>query len=141
MTIPDPATIACCFFTSVFYPAKLHLFIRVWLIILNCLEFFNFCNKFFGGLKRWYVVFRYMYCDILFYVSSDFSSSFFCDKTAETTDVNILSFRKGILYFLKHGLQRNQDVYLRYTCFIRNLINEVCLSHGGLFYKFLILNI
>src|SRR5450432_2445949 len=90
----------CCFFTSGFYPAKLRLFIRVWLIILYGLQLFYFCNKLFSWLERRNKMFRYVYGDILFDVPSDFCSSLFCYETAETTDIDIFTLCKGILHFL-----------------------------------------
>ena len=74
-------------------------------------------------------MFRNMNSNILFDVSSNFSSSFFGDKTAKSTDINIFALGKSIFYFFKHGFECYQNINLWDTCFFRYLINEVCFSH------------
>ena len=64
-------------------------------------------------------------------VASDLCSSFLCDETSKTSDIDILSGGERVFYFLEHCFKCNKHVHFRNTCFFGNLINQIGLSPGG----------
>ena len=74
-------------------------------------------------------MFRNMYRNILFYITTNFSCSFFGDKTTEATDINIFSSRESILNFFEHRFECNQHIYFGNSCLFRYLVYEIGFSH------------
>src|SRR5689334_5224472 len=77
-----------------------------------------------------------MHSNILLDIAADLCSPLLCYKAAKATNVDVFTLGQGVFHFFEHGLQCNQDINLRYTCFFRYLVNEVCLSHVMIFYGF-----
>ena len=63
-------------------------------------------------------MFGNFYSNIFFNISSNFCSSFFCNKTTKTTDINIFSRYERLFYFFKHSFQCNHYIHFRNSGFL-----------------------
>src|SRR5690606_23551509 len=88
------------------------------LIILSFYFLFNFITRFYllnenlCWLKAWNIMLRNNNCSIFGYITSGFLSSLFYYETSESSNVYILTFNHGILYYLKERFNSRLNISL-----------------------------